>query len=167
MFQGKSEVPVILQTPSSRLCLSLDWMPGVQDDRDFGLSLKNICCYINGPHKQYIYIYIYIYISKYIKVDIIFNYVFHFWEFTILFRTFREIHLSGAGFPAPEMYVLGTYLKTSSWKSTKHYVVKSDVYWDILLVGSTYVTNYILFQGTSKSPSSCKTRHPGPGTSMH
>ena len=45
-------------------------------------------------------------------------------------------------------------------------VVKYDVYFDILLVGSIYVTTYSFFKDNSKPPSSCKPRHPGLGTGM-
>ena len=38
---------------------------GLQDDGDCVFLKKYICCYINGPHKQYI------------QVDV-FNYMFHF-----------------------------------------------------------------------------------------
>ena len=44
--------------------------------------------------------------------------------------------------------------------------VKYDVYLDILLVGSIYVTKSVFFKEHPKSPSSCKPHHPGLGTGM-
>ena len=43
---------------------------------------------------------------------------------------------------------------------------KYGVYFDILLVGSTYVTTQLFFKEHPKSLSSCKPRHPGLGTGM-
>ena len=58
------------------------------------------------------------------------------------------------------------FLKTCSWKSKVKNAVKYDDYLDILLVGSIYVTQYAFFKENTKSPSSCKPRHPGSGTGM-
>ena len=46
-------------------------------------------------------------------------------------------------------------------------VVTYDVYLDILLVGSIYVTTYVCSKENLKSLLSWKPRHPGLGTGMH
>ena len=72
-------------------------------------------------------------------------------------------------FLAPAKVCLGDLNKDVFLKSKMKNVVKYDVYWDILHVGSIYVTKYTLYvflQRTPKSPSSCKPRHPGLGTGM-
>ena len=41
-----------------------------------------------------------------------------------------------------------TYVKTCSWKSKMKPAVKYGVYLDILLMGSTYVTQYVVLMET-------------------
>ena len=77
---------------------------------------KQRCCSINEPHKQYI------------KVDIIFNYIFHV-SGTCVYLS-PKTHLSGVSF---ERYFL--YFSKNMFLKSKMNVVKYDVYLDMLLVG--------------------------------
>ena len=54
-----------------------------------------------------------------------------------------------------------------SWKFKMKNVVKYDVYLDMLLVGSIYVTKSVFFKESQKFPSSCKPCHLGLGTGIH
>jgi len=70
-------------------CLSLDdWVCRIA-----GFPGKYICCYINGPHKQYI------------QAGIIFNYMFHLGLPGTYLGKVRKVYLSKA---APGRYVFGT-----------------------------------------------------------
>jgi len=125
---------------------------GLQDDGDFGFSLKiytPVCCHINhminGSHKQYM------------QVDIVFNYSVHVscgLPGKCLYLSPQTHTFLVPAKPAPERCIFLICLKTCSWKSNMEHVVKYDVYLDVLLVGSVYVTKSVFFKEHPES------RHP-------